>query len=68
MEFFKCSVGGVSYGTGLTEIAITKYKREGEAPPPIDITPLPNTDVCTHILIITHPYFSLQLAWIYFQR
>lgn len=44
MEFLKCSVGGVSYGTGFTEIAQTKAKREGRTIPPDNSPPLPGAD------------------------
>ena len=40
MEFMKCSIDGISYGTGLTEIARSKMIREGEVPPPEE-EPLP---------------------------
>jgi len=29
MEFFKCSIGGVSYGTGITEIERGVAERTG---------------------------------------
>lgn len=60
MEFFKCSIGGVAYGTGLTEIAITKAKREERALPPIDNTPLPGVDVKFLLFIY------LQKFWVVF--
>lgn len=44
MEFLKCSIGGVSYGTGYTEIAMTKAKREGRVLPPDTSSPLPGAD------------------------
>eukprot|EP00026_Physarum_polycephalum_P000910 Phypoly_transcript_00911.p2 GENE.Phypoly_transcript_00911~~Phypoly_transcript_00911.p2 ORF type:complete len:506 (+),score=96.68 Phypoly_transcript_00911:78-1595(+) len=44
MEFLKCSIGGVSYGTGYTEIAQTKAKREGRILPPDNSPPLPGAD------------------------
>ena len=31
MEFFKCSVAGVSYGTGVTEIERAAARRNGTA-------------------------------------
>lgn len=44
MEFLKCSIGGRSYGTGYTEIALTKAKREGRILPPDTSSPLPGAD------------------------
>lgn len=44
MEFLKCSIGGVSYGKGYTEIALTKAKREGRTVPPDTSPPLPGAD------------------------
>eukprot|EP00163_Fabomonas_tropica_P014186 TRINITY_DN2587_c0_g3_i1.p1 TRINITY_DN2587_c0_g3~~TRINITY_DN2587_c0_g3_i1.p1 ORF type:complete len:1153 (+),score=165.86 TRINITY_DN2587_c0_g3_i1:130-3588(+) len=44
MEFLKCSVGGVMYGTGTTEIARAAAKRQGKElppPPPRDGPPKP---------------------------
>ncbi len=31
MEFFKCSIAGVSYGTGVTEIERAAARRNGHA-------------------------------------
>lgn len=37
MEFFKCSIAGVTYGTGVTEIERAAARRNGqELPPPLD--------------------------------
>ena len=30
MEFFKCSIAGVSYGTGVTEIERSAARRNGQ--------------------------------------
>jgi len=34
MQFRKCSVNGLSYGKGTTEIGLARLKRLGQAPPP----------------------------------
>ncbi|KAK3239287.1 hypothetical protein CYMTET_50774 [Cymbomonas tetramitiformis] len=34
MEFFKCSIGGVMYGRGVTEVQLTAMRRRGEDPAP----------------------------------
>ena len=44
MEFLKCSIGGISYGSGYTEIALTKAKREGRIIAPDTSPPLPGAD------------------------
>ena len=44
MEFLKCSINGVSYGNGLTEIAMTKAKREGRTVEQDNSPPLPGAD------------------------
>lgn len=36
MEFFKCSVGGVKYGSGVTDIERTLAAREGKPLPPAE--------------------------------
>lgn len=36
MDFMKCSINGVSYGSGMTEIGYASALRRGECPPPID--------------------------------
>ena len=36
MEFTKVTIGGIAYGTGLTEIAVAKLKREGKPIPEPD--------------------------------
>lgn len=41
MEFLKCSIAGESYGNGLTEIALTKLKREGRKIESDSSPPLP---------------------------
>lgn len=33
MEFFKCSIAGVNYGTGITEIERAAARRNGQAVP-----------------------------------
>jgi len=36
MEFFRCSIAGVSYGKGVTEVEIAQAQRLGHAPPEED--------------------------------
>jgi P-type E1-E2 ATPase len=48
MDFMKCSIGGITYGAGYTEIAVNRAKREGrELQPLTDTEPLPGAPVRT---------------------
>jgi len=43
MEFMKCSIGGKSYGQGITEIAASRSKRRGEILPTDTSPQLPSS-------------------------
>ena len=47
MEFFKCSIAGVSYGTGVTEIERVAAARKSQVQHPVACDDQPIASSCT---------------------
>jgi hypothetical protein len=61
MEFLKCTVGGISYGSGETEIdRVNRARREGREITELEATPS-LTKVKVQYSLYSHSYILLRL-------